>query len=290
MYNIIKFIEIEFNFLYCILFIICRALFPCGDDLVCIIDDREDVWQGCGNLVQVKPYHFFRHTGDINAPPGLEKDDILHSSEPANINESDVNDLQNKDDKNGVSESLSEVGQLSSDNPSVKETKHENEKDEEIDNKIKETKNGDAKVNIEKDADSNVQSNIIKEGDKINKEAVEAVLPVETEKDNKQEASKQESNIIDEDDDDYLLYLEDILRRIHTEFYATLDQGNGRKSLRDIIPRVRSQVLKGLYLTFSGLIPTHQKLHQSRVYKVARAFGAEVTQVRKLIVFVFFLS
>ncbi|XP_050463936.1 RNA polymerase II subunit A C-terminal domain phosphatase isoform X1 [Cataglyphis hispanica] len=255
-----------------------KALFPCGDDLVCIIDDREDVWQGCGNLVQVKPYHFFRHTGDINAPPGLEKDDILHSSEPANINESDVNDLQNKDDKNGVSESLSEVGQLSSDNPSVKETKHENEKDEEIDNKIKETKNGDAKVNIEKDADSNVQSNIIKEDDKINKEVVEAVLSVETKKDNKQEASKQESNIIDEDDDDYLLYLEDILRRIHTEFYATLDQGNGRKSLRDIIPRVRSHVLKGLYLTFSGLIPTHQKLHQSRVYKVARAFGAEVTQ------------
>lgn len=270
-------------------FIFCRALFPCGDDLVCIIDDREDVWQGCGNLVQVKPYHFFHHTGDINAPPGLEKGDILHSSEPANLSESNVNDLQNKDDKNGVSESLSEVGQLSSDNPSVKETKHENEKDEEIENKIKETKNGDANVNIEEDADSNVQSNIVKEDDKINKEVMEAVLPVEIEKDNKQEASKQENNIIDEDDDDYLLYLEDILRRIHTEFYATLDQGNGRKSLRDIIPRVRSQVLKGLYLTFSGLIPTHQKLHQSRVYKVARAFGAEVTQVRKLIVFAFFI-
>ncbi|XP_070165279.1 RNA polymerase II subunit A C-terminal domain phosphatase isoform X3 [Polyergus mexicanus] len=252
-----------------------KALFPCGDDLVCIIDDREDVWQGCGNLVQVKPYHFFHHTGDINAPPGLEKGDILHSCEPTNINESNVNDSQNKDNKNGVSESLSEIGRLSN-NPSVNETNHENKKDEKIENKIKETKNGDAKVNIEEDVDSNVQSNIVKEDDKTNKE--EAALTIETEKDNKQEASKQESNIIDEDDDDYLLYLEDILRRIHTEFYATLDQGNGRKSLRDIIPRVRSQVLKGLYLTFSGLIPTHQKLHQSRVYKVARAFGAEVTQ------------
>lgn len=267
-------------------FIYSRALFPCGDDLVCIIDDREDVWQGCGNLVQVKPYHFFRHTGDINAPPELEKGDTSHSSESANINESDISDLQNRDNKNGVSESVSEVGQLSDISPVEKINNEKNEQDEKIEDK--ETKNGNAKMNIEEDANSNVQTNIVKEDDKINKEAA---LSVETEKDNKQEMSKQESNVIDEDDDDYLLYLEDILRRIHTEFYTTLDQGNGRKSLRDIIPRVRSQVLKGLCLTFSGLIPTHQKLHQSRVYKVARAFGAEVTQVGSLIIFVlFFIS
>lgn len=264
-------------------------MFPCGDDLVCIIDDREDVWQGCGNLVQVKPYHFFRHTGDINAPPGLEKSDVLHSSELANINESNVNDSQNKDNKNEVSESLSEIRQSLSNNSSVKEINHEEEKDEKIENKMKETKNGDSKVNIEEAVDFNVQSNIVKEDSKINTKMIEAVLPVKTIKDNEQVASKQESDIIDEDDDDYLLYLEDILRRIHTEFYAILDQGNGRKSLRDIIPRVRSQVLKGLCLTFSGLIPTHQKLHQSRVYKVARAFGAEITQVRKLIIFILFI-
>ncbi|XP_011265946.1 RNA polymerase II subunit A C-terminal domain phosphatase isoform X1 [Camponotus floridanus] len=255
-----------------------KALFPCGDDLVCIIDDREDVWQGCGNLVQVKPYHFFRHTGDINAPPGLEKSDVSPSSELANINESNVNDSQNKDNKNEVSESLSEIRQSLSNNSSVKEIDHEEEKDEQIENKMKETKNGDSKVNIEEAADSNIQSNIVKEDSKINTKMIEAVLPVKTIKDNEQVALKQESDIIDEDDDDYLLYLEDILRRIHTEFYAILDQGNDRKSLRDIIPRVRSQVLKGLCLTFSGLIPTHQKLHQSRVYKVARAFGAEITQ------------
>lgn len=287
MHNIIH--KVSFSLLCSVC---CRALFPCGDDLVCIIDDREDVWQGCGNLVQVKPYNFFRHTGDINAPPGLEKGDVPRSSEPTNINKSDVNESQNKDDNNGMSESLNEslneAEQVSLDSPSVKEINHEDEKDEKIENEIKETKNEDTKVDIEKDADSNVQSNNVKEDDKINKK-VEATLPEETEKDNKQEASKQESNIIDEDDDDYLLYLEDILRRIHTEFYATLDQGNGRKSLRDIIPRVRSQVLKGSCLTFSGLIPTHQKLPQSRVYKVARAFGAEVTQVRKFIVFVLFI-
>ncbi|KAK7083969.1 RNA polymerase II [Halocaridina rubra] len=50
-----------------------NSLFPCGDNLVCIIDDRTDVWNFSPNVVQVVPYHFFRHTGDINAPQGLQK-------------------------------------------------------------------------------------------------------------------------------------------------------------------------------------------------------------------------
>lgn len=33
---------------------------------MCIIDDREDVWDNSPNLIQVKPYHFFAVTADIN--------------------------------------------------------------------------------------------------------------------------------------------------------------------------------------------------------------------------------
>ena len=39
--------------------------------MVAIIDDREDVWGRCPNLVHVKPYVFFAGTNDINAPPPL---------------------------------------------------------------------------------------------------------------------------------------------------------------------------------------------------------------------------
>lgn len=38
--------------------------------MVCIIDDREDVWKFAPNLVTVKKYVYFQGTGDINAPPG----------------------------------------------------------------------------------------------------------------------------------------------------------------------------------------------------------------------------
>ena len=42
--------------------------------MVCIIDDREDVWSSARNLVHVKPYVWFKDVGDINdthlpAPP-----------------------------------------------------------------------------------------------------------------------------------------------------------------------------------------------------------------------------
>lgn len=292
-----------------LLIIHCRALFPCGDDLVCIIDDREDVWQGCGNLVQVKPYHFFRHTGDINAPPGLDKSDVWRTPEPenTNINETCIKSLS-KDKKNDAHKLLDEP--LSSDNTSTKEINLEINK---TCDKPEEANNGDTKVDTEEEVDSKTQSTNANEtevetasasdvsdvsksqsiteskaesdtaskDDAMDKAVTEVVPSEEIEKNSKQETLKNDNNVIDEDDDDYLLYLEDILRRIHTEFYYTLDKGNGRRSLRDIIPRVRSQVLKGLCLTFSGLIPTHQKLHQSRAYKVARAFGAEVTQVRR---------
>lgn len=35
-------------------------LFPCGDAMVCIIDDRSDVWRDAANLIQVKPYSYFK--------------------------------------------------------------------------------------------------------------------------------------------------------------------------------------------------------------------------------------
>ncbi|CAF1291719.1 unnamed protein product [Adineta ricciae] len=43
------------------------TLFPCGDSLVCIIDDREDVWKYASNVVRVKPYAWFHDVGDINS-------------------------------------------------------------------------------------------------------------------------------------------------------------------------------------------------------------------------------
>ncbi|XP_075273156.1 RNA polymerase II subunit A C-terminal domain phosphatase isoform X1 [Opisthocomus hoazin] len=66
-----------------------RDLFPCGDSMVCIIDDREDVWKFAPNLITVKKYVYFQGIGDINAPPGSReiqmKKKVNHSTKPEGL-------------------------------------------------------------------------------------------------------------------------------------------------------------------------------------------------------------
>lgn len=67
---------------------------------------------------------------------------------------------------------------------------------------------------------------------------------------------------------------------IFRHFYDVYDK-MGQKQIPDlkiVIPEVKSEVLTGTSLVFSGLVPTHQKLETSRAYLVARSLGAEVTQ------------
>lgn len=238
--------------------------------MVCIIDDREDVWQGCGNLVQVKPYHFFRHTGDIHAPPGLEKRDEPDVPELAVQEDKKYLEVKSINEKeNGTVDDENKEENVDKDNRRVDKN---TEKKSAIDPQNSKT-DGETKV----DEKSTVQNS---EGAKENSDKKRVETKDDAKKDKPTFHGKEDVSTNQEDHDDYLLYLEDILRRIHAEFYEHIDQQKGRKSLREIIPRVRACVLKGLHLTFSGLIPTHQKLHQSRAYKVAKAFGAEITQVR----------
>ncbi|XP_029370801.1 RNA polymerase II subunit A C-terminal domain phosphatase isoform X1 [Echeneis naucrates] len=61
-----------------------RNLFPCGDSMVCIIDDREDVWKFAPNLITVKKYIYFQGTGDINAPPGSREAQMAKKGSPTN--------------------------------------------------------------------------------------------------------------------------------------------------------------------------------------------------------------
>ena len=88
-----------------------------------------------------------------------------------------------------------------------------------------------------------------------------------------------------EDDDDYLLYLENVLQRIHTAFYKVYDQlkqttpRDPGPDLKSIIPYVRKKVLKGFNIVFSGMFPTNQPPEKSRAYCVATALGANIQPV-----------
>lgn len=86
-------------------------LFPCGDAMVCIIDDRADVWKNAGNLIQVKPYSYFRTSiSDGAQKSSAEEEEALerdasrleallgYEDEPEESNEQVVNEYDKKDD------------------------------------------------------------------------------------------------------------------------------------------------------------------------------------------------
>ena len=88
-----------------------------------------------------------------------------------------------------------------------------------------------------------------------------------------------------EDSDDYLLYLEEVLTRIHTAFYECYDQTKNRDSneelpsLKKIIPYVHKKVLQGTNIVFSGVFPTNMPAEKSRAHIVARSLGANIQTV-----------
>ncbi|XP_050073858.1 RNA polymerase II subunit A C-terminal domain phosphatase [Anopheles maculipalpis] len=334
-----------------------KALFPCGDSMVCIIDDREDVWNMASNLIQVKPYHFFQHTGDINAPPGMSKNEL--DGKGVDFKELMSQSLKEKKAKDGDDEGRPPTPKIQTqDGGNGKQQCEKSMPEHVLDDKTEDEPTTEAEKPVEKEeeskecettppeadrvepstASSKEDSNCTSEDEKVEiqhtvKETNETLLdekgaidpekekrtapaaPLEepkelpasdeakdtaTETDKQEEPpgendctsdssakedkkptlnSKQEKDLIEiEDPDDYLLYLEHILLKIHKTFYEQYDQTQTISDLKQLIPTVKARVLVGTRLCFSGLIPNTVKLEQSKAFLIARSLGAVVTQ------------
>ncbi|CAH1640366.1 unnamed protein product [Spodoptera littoralis] len=225
-----------------------KALFPCGDNMVCIIDDREDVWRHATNLIHVRPYSFFQSTGDINAPPPPVDEKPKDKQLASGKNGAQVNQMPTLDAE-----------------PEQKDTSKQKETKDDSDN---------GKI-VSKEAKSSGSEE--KESQEADQESDERIAQEQAEP---KWVETSDGQIEVEDPDDYLIYLDDILKRIHKHFYDYYDKmgKNQIPDLKSIIPEVKSEVLAGTSLVFSGLVPTHQRLETSRAYQVARSLGAEVTQ------------
>ncbi|XP_018333105.1 RNA polymerase II subunit A C-terminal domain phosphatase [Agrilus planipennis] len=301
------------------------SLFPCGDHMVCIIDDREDVWSYATNLIHVKPYHFFQHTGDINAPPGLDKHE---DDEKVGV---DLTKMVPKEDKSTNTEENTSENAEESEN--LKENFHEGDNTEETE-KNEENVQKDKIVGVSSKEDEDIEKGSKKingtiqnsgqleanepckvsgSPNQVSKRTCDKAMQVESSSE-KHEGTLTETNletclqssqedeynpnvdidkniaksslnsslnlIVIDDPDDYLLYLEDILKKVHKTFYEHFDvmESGVVPDLKKIIPGVKSQILQDTKLCFSGLVPTHIKLEQSKAFQIARSLGAEVTQ------------
>ncbi|KAI1285469.1 RNA polymerase II subunit A C-terminal domain phosphatase [Halotydeus destructor] len=310
-----------------------KALFPCGDSMVCIIDDREDVWNFAPNLIAVKPYHYFKNTGDINSPFTPDDDPFTRKNVEAAAKIDKVTKVSNSNDevvkdtilqKNAEDEpDKQEVAQIEvkeDEELAALEPKSDSSKIEDENDSLAKTEGAKleevapAQDTGEKGSDSNGE--LVPDTDKLEtpvdgvnndkadqdlktveaasvKDVTNAVQSLESisssetlkQKEEKPKSTKDYSKFVCDDHDDYLLYLEDILKRIHEEFFndyknkkqhLTEGEAIAIPDLKEIVPRVRRRVLQGVNIVFSGVIPTNMPKEKNQAYVVAKALGANI--------------
>lgn len=265
-----------------------RALFPRGDDMVCIIDDREDVWNFASNVVHVKPYCYFHNTGDINAPPFSVP--VANTKEIANMpviaNTSDANISETKvpnEDK-----VQSETSTNNHDNNSVKDKQ---------DDVLLQKKDAD-NASLQKGVESITENTESQTCSDSKLEMETGALGSNKDSTSREEPCESESKICEGNEsqtdtsekkcnemgppDDYLLYLEEILINIHKEYYKRYDKikNAGKKAIPDlkvVVPEMRRKVLKGCNIVFSSVIPTNLLPETSHFWTLAESLGAQVS-------------
>uniref|UniRef100_A0A8C8CFL4 RNA polymerase II subunit A C-terminal domain phosphatase n=1 Tax=Oncorhynchus tshawytscha TaxID=74940 RepID=A0A8C8CFL4_ONCTS len=282
-----------------------RNLFPCGDSMVCIIDDREDVWKFAPNLITVKKYIYFKGTGDINAPAGSKeaqqgrKGSQARPSGGSSASEEQSNGLKKqraKDHNNG--------GRGESTAPSATQGSAANERTQPDGGEAVEEERGQgegAEANLH-EPNSNLDfdlenSSVVfppdpeqengrlerreAETESQNSEQSGVTMGEESLDPSMEEEEEEEKGEVDVDKDDHLIYLEEVLERIHGEYYARYSAFLGKErpempDIRKIVPELKARSLEGTTIVFSGLYPTNYPMERTRENYHAKALGAKI--------------
>ncbi len=85
----------------------------------------------------------------------------------------------------------------------------------------------------------------------------------------------------DIDQDDHLIYLEEVLVRIHSEYYSRYEaflrkESSESPDIRKIIPELKGCALAGTTIIFSSLYPTNYPMERTREWYHAKALGAKL--------------
>lgn len=148
----------------------------------------------------------------------------------------------------------------------------------------------------------------VTEGGKVSKEPSDVLLPdpgnanldkreLETESQNSEQSGittgeelldqsiedEDDEDEADNDEDDHLVYLEEVLERVHAEYYVRYEayqrkEASESPDIRKIVPELKSKTLEGATIVFSGLYPTNYPIEKTREYYHAKALGAKISR------------
>jgi RNA polymerase II subunit A-like phosphatase len=258
--------------------------------MVCIIDDREDVWNYARNLICVQPYVFFKNTGDIN-DPNQQKQELQKSiKQPISTESKQPQAIKTPEVKTKSKKSSPKSSKSTTDQNVLTENLDSNSADSTSSNS---TISSSSSSSTNSKSDSNMESGFDMKSKANNKQQNK-----ENNQTNKTKHTEQQDqeNDDDYDPDDYLVYLENILRLIHDEYYRIYEQRLKSKSpattisnvnqvdeadlpdLKKVLPLIKSKVLENVVITFSGVVPTGYDLRKQRCYLMATSLGAKVNE------------
>lgn len=202
---------------------------------------------------------------DANSNEGEERPEVN------NVPQKEKIETGNFESGNVIDENKEKLPEEEQPEEEIKMTKEESENLEDI------LKKDDAKLKgdtpeVKSDAEKAQEPDILKNNPSDPKNETKSEI-----KASEDSVNNTQDEIEVPDHDDYLLYLEEILKRIHREFYEKHAEGKN-PDMKQIIPAVRKKVLAETNLVFSGLVPNNIPLERSRAYQVAISLGANVTQ------------
>ncbi|KAF5001177.1 hypothetical protein FGRMN_1201 [Fusarium graminum] len=252
-----------------------QRLFPVSTDMVVIIDDRADVWpMNRPNLIKVVPYDFFKGIGDINSSFLPKRQDILPilKSKPV------TDDSPKPPPK---ASPIAEIVRMSGGDDAASLKSQTEEQEKTLEKQLKDRPLLHMQEELDKEDDQQ-ETNTTTDS-----------------------ALTHHRNVL-VDDDEELIALQDHLTDLHTSFYETYDRRRAErkekegthppahsKSKRrvsvddgvdlsmvpdagDILDELKSNVLSGLVIVLSGLVPLGVRVEESEIGLQAQSYGAQV--------------
>ena len=209
--------------------------------MVCIIDDREDVWNYARNLVCVKPYVYFKNTGDINDPNTFNKKSSQRKRKLNAANNSDSSRASPLDEDSNSSSSQTEPPAESE--VSAAANQHPQDTDDYLTNL------------------ASILTRIHDEYYRIYKERI--ALRRRIEEVASSPASTPTSSLKPESS-----------QKLGPEPLIESDLPDVKK----VLPLIKSRILDQCVITFSGVIPTGYELRKQKCYLMASSLGAKVNE------------
>ncbi|KAF2402429.1 hypothetical protein EJ06DRAFT_528541 [Trichodelitschia bisporula] len=278
-----------------------QRLFPVDTKMVVIIDDRGDVWQWSPNLIKVVPYDFFVGIGDINSSFLPKRSDILKAALPA-ISTTEILAVSAEASATGLEGGPVEPGVKvpgPADNAST------------LEQQIVAMAGGDNPNLLEEQSHKQEEAiaaqvtdrPLLKKQELLDKQDEEAGKENRDDDTSSEGSAHRSRHNLLQDNDTELSWLQMNLETVHQKFYADYEENislspGGRLAelrgdkwqdkpivddfilipdVKDIMPPLKEQVLSGVVLCITGIIPQGINHQITDLGMWAKSFGASIS-------------